>query len=41
MNIEGAVMLQTAAALPILPAETGLTWYPKEIRRFPTLDPQE
>jgi RNA polymerase sigma-32 factor len=41
MNIEGAVMLQTAAALPILPAETGLTWYPKEIRRFPMLDPRE
>src|SRR5258708_26140720 len=30
-----------SAALPILAAETGLTRYLKEIRRFPMLEPQE
>jgi RNA polymerase sigma-32 factor len=30
-----------AAALPILSGETGLTRYPKEIRRFPMLEPLE
>jgi RNA polymerase sigma-32 factor len=37
---EGAVMAQTAA-LPILTAESGLTRYLEEIRRFPMLEPQE
>src|ERR1700730_2033049 len=30
-----------AAALPILTAESGLTHYLEEIRRFPTREPQE
>jgi RNA polymerase sigma-32 factor len=38
--MEGAVMARTAA-LPILSAETGLSRYLEEIRRFPMLEPQE
>ena len=30
-----------AAALPILKAESGLTRYLEEIRRFPMLEPQD
>jgi RNA polymerase sigma-32 factor len=41
MNIEGALMVQTADALPSLSGETSLTLYPKEIRRFLILEPQE
>src|SRR5881398_285710 len=37
---EGATMARTAA-LPILTAESGLTRYLEEIRRFPMLEPQE
>jgi RNA polymerase sigma-32 factor len=40
MNLEGAIMAR-AAALPILTAESGLTRYLEEIRRFPMLEPQE
>ena len=29
------------AALPILTAESGLTWFLEKIRGFPMLDPQE
>jgi RNA polymerase sigma-32 factor len=39
-NLEGAAMARTAA-LPILTAESGLTRYLEEIRRFPMLEPQE
>src|SRR5581483_796272 len=39
-NMEGAVMARTAA-LPILTAESGLSRYLEEIRRFPMLEPQE
>jgi RNA polymerase sigma-32 factor len=39
-NKEGAIMAR-AAALPILTAESGLTHYLEEIRRFPMLEPQE
>jgi RNA polymerase sigma-32 factor len=38
--MEGAVMARTAA-LPILTAETGLSRYLDEIRRFPMLEPQD
>src|SRR5579872_6063734 len=38
--LEGAVMAQSAA-LPILTAESGLSRYLDEIRRFPMLEPQE
>src|SRR5215475_12051158 len=38
--LEGAKMAR-AAALPILTAESGLTRYFEEIRRFPMLEPQE
>jgi RNA polymerase sigma-32 factor len=38
--MEGAIMAH-AAALPILTAESGLTRYLEEIRRFPMLEPQE
>jgi RNA polymerase sigma-32 factor len=38
--MEGAVMAR-AAALPIITAESGLTRYFEEIRRFPMLEPQE
>src|SRR5262245_62249258 len=37
---EGAVMARTAA-LPALKAESGLSHYLDEIRRFPMLEPQE
>jgi RNA polymerase sigma-32 factor len=37
---EGAVMARTAA-LPALKAESGLSHYLEEIRRFPMLEPQE
>src|SRR5690348_17575133 len=37
---EGAIMARTAA-LPILTAESGLSRYLEEIRRFPMLEPQE
>jgi RNA polymerase sigma-32 factor len=37
---EGAIMARTAA-LPILTAESGLTRYLEEIRRFPMLEPQD
>ena len=37
---EGATMARTAA-LPILTAESGLTRYLEEIRRFPMLEPHE
>src|SRR5262249_3717062 len=39
-NLEGAAMARSAA-LPILTAESGLTRYLEEIRRFPMLEPQE
>ena len=39
-HLEGAAMAQ-AATLPILTAESGLTRYLEEIRRFPMLEPQE
>jgi len=39
-NMEGAVMARTAA-LPIISAESGLTRYLEEIRRFPMLEPQQ
>src|ERR1700704_831277 len=39
-NLEGANMARTAA-LPILTAESGLTRYLEEIRRFPMLEPQD
>src|SRR5438309_1901842 len=39
-NLEGAFMAH-AASLPILTAESGLTRYLEEIRRFPMLEPQE
>ncbi len=38
--LEGAIMAH-AAALPILTAESGLSRYLEEIRRFPMLEPQE
>src|SRR5512132_4307923 len=38
--LEGAIMAR-AAALPILKAESGLTRYLEEIRRFPMLEPQD
>ena len=38
--LEGANMARTAA-LPILTAESGLTRYLEEIRRFPMLEPQD
>jgi RNA polymerase sigma-32 factor len=38
--LEGAVMARVAA-LPILTAESGLTRYLEEIRRFPMLEPQD
>ena len=34
-------MAQTAAALPVLSGETGLTRYLEEIRRFPMMEPQQ
>src|SRR4051794_32529653 len=37
---EGAIMAR-AAALPALKAESGLSHYLEEIRRFPMLEPQE
>src|SRR5712691_10407813 len=37
---EGAIMARTAA-LPILTAESGLSRYLEEIRRFPMLEPQD
>jgi RNA polymerase sigma-32 factor len=40
ITLEGAAMARTAA-LPILTAESGLTHYLEEIRRFPMLEPQE
>src|SRR4030095_8530468 len=40
ITLEGAIMARTAA-LPILTAESGLTRYLEEIRRFPMLEPQE
>src|SRR6202051_502927 len=40
-HLEGAVMAQTAAALPVLSGETGLTRYLEEIRRFPMMEPQQ
>src|SRR5215212_3697641 len=39
-SMEGAKMAR-AAALPILTAESGLSRYLEEIRRFPMLEPQE
>jgi RNA polymerase sigma-32 factor len=39
-NEEGAVMARTAA-LPVLKAESGLSHYLEEIRRFPMLEPQQ
>jgi RNA polymerase sigma-32 factor len=39
-TLEGAVMARSAA-LPILTAESGLSHYLDEIRRFPMLEPQE
>jgi RNA polymerase sigma-32 factor len=39
-NMEGAVMAH-AAALPTLSAESGLSRYLEEIRRFPMLEPQQ
>src|SRR3954470_13998196 len=39
-STEGAKMAR-AAALPILTAESGLSRYLEEIRRFPMLEPQE
>jgi RNA polymerase sigma-32 factor len=38
--LEGAVMARVAA-LPVLTAESGLTRYLEEIRRFPMLEPQD
>jgi RNA polymerase sigma-32 factor len=38
--LEGAIVAR-AAALPILTAESGLTRYLEEIRRFPMLEPQD
>jgi RNA polymerase sigma-32 factor len=38
--MEGAIMAQ-AAALPLITAESGLSRYLDEIRRFPMLEPQE
>src|SRR3954451_6521535 len=38
--LEGATMARTAA-LPILTAESGLSRYLEEIRRFPMLEPQD
>jgi RNA polymerase sigma-32 factor len=38
--MEGAIMAR-AAAVPILTAESGLSRYLEEIRRFPMLEPQE
>jgi len=38
--MEGAIMARTAA-LPIISAESGLTRYLEEIRRFPMLEPQQ
>src|SRR5471030_1370938 len=39
-TLEGAIMAH-AAALPLITAESGLTRYLEEIRRFPMLEPQE
>jgi RNA polymerase sigma-32 factor len=39
-GVKGATMARTAA-LPILTAESGLTRYLEEIRRFPMLEPQD
>jgi RNA polymerase sigma-32 factor len=39
-NKEGAIMARTAA-LPALKADSGLSHYLEEIRRFPMLEPQE
>src|SRR5438552_17012825 len=39
-TMEGAIMARTAA-LPLLTAESGLTRYLEEIRRFPMLEPHE
>jgi RNA polymerase sigma-32 factor len=39
-KMEGAIMAR-AAALPIITAESGLSRYLEEIRRFPMLEPQE
>jgi RNA polymerase sigma-32 factor len=39
-GVKGATVARTAA-LPILTAESGLTRYLKEIRRFPMLEPQD
>ena len=39
-GVKGATVARTAA-LPILPAESGLTRYLKEIRRFPMLEQQD
>src|SRR6202521_3649836 len=39
-QLEGAIMAQ-AATLPILTAESGLSRYLEEIRRFPMLEPQD
>src|SRR5690349_16947604 len=39
-TLEGAIMAR-AAVLPILTAESGLTRYLEEIRRFPMLEPQD
>src|SRR5262249_10585169 len=39
-TLEGATMAR-AAALPLLTAESGLTRYLEEIRRFPMLEPQD
>jgi RNA polymerase sigma-32 factor len=38
--MESTIMVQTAA-LPISPGETGPSWYPEAIKRFPVLEPQE
>src|ERR1041384_5486480 len=39
-SMEGAKMARVAA-LPVLTAESGLSRYLEEIRRFPMLEPQE
>ena len=39
-TLEGATMAR-ATALPIISAESGLSRYLEEIRRFPMLEPQE
>src|SRR5262249_58266101 len=40
-NAWRALSMAHAATLPILTAESGLTRYLEEIRRFPMLEPQE